>query len=260
MKEIKRHLYLNEEITDNSVIELVETINEINDDDDAREEDIINMAQSLISQGVISNNEIKIPEREPIMLEINCAGGSLSAGFMLITAIENSVTPIIGYVTGHCMSMTVAILASCDFKISSRFASFMIHEVSSGFFGKFGEMMPYLGYIDNGRANYKNVITDNTGIDDERLEEMMKRNHDYFFFPEEALEIGLIDCIDIDGIDVNLFNKKVYGISMTDEIDNDIDESINIDNEKTEEHPDTTTDFSNLSDLDVKELFPLNVE
>ena len=49
MKEIKRHLYLNEEITDNSVIELVETINEINDDDDAREEDIINIAQSLIS-------------------------------------------------------------------------------------------------------------------------------------------------------------------------------------------------------------------
>ena len=212
MEEIKRHLYLNEEITDNSVIELVETINEINDDDDAREEDIINMAQSLISQGVISNNEIKIPEREPIMLEINCGGGSLSAGFMLITAIENSVTPIIGYVTGHCMSMAVAILASCDFKISSRFASFMIHEVSSGFFGKFGEMMPYLGYIDNGRANYKNVITDNTGIDDERLEEMMKRNHDYFFFPEEALEIGLIDCIDIDGIDVNLFSEKVYGI------------------------------------------------
>lgn len=212
MEEIKRHLYLNEEITDNSVIELVETINEINDDDDAREEDIINIAQSLISQGVISNNEIKIPEREPIMLEINCGGGSLSAGFMLITAIENSVTPIIGYVTGHCMSMAVAILASCDFKISSRFASFMIHEVSSGFFGKFGEMMPYLGYIDNGRANYKNVITDNTGIDDERLEEMMKRNHDYFFFPEEALEIGLIDCIDIDGIDVNLFSEKVYGI------------------------------------------------
>lgn len=212
MKEVKRHLYLNEEITDNSVIELVETINEINDDDDAREEDIINMAQSLISQGVISNNEIKIPEREPIMLEINCAGGSLSAGFMLIAAIENSVTPIIGYVTGHCMSMAVAILASCDFKISSRFASFMIHEVSSGFFGKFGEMMPYLGYIDNGRANYKNVITDNTGIDDERLEEMMKRNHDYFFFPEEALEIGLIDCIDIDGVDVNLFSEKVYGI------------------------------------------------
>ena len=212
MEEIKRHLYLNEEITDNSVIELVETINEINDDDDAREEDIINIAQSLISQGVISNNEIKIPEREPIMLEINCGGGSLSAGFMLITAIENSVTPIIGYVTGHCMSMAVAILASCDFKISSRFASFMIHEVSSGFFGKFGEMMPYLGYIDNGRANYKNVITDNTGIDDERLEEMMKRNHDYFFFPEEALEIGLIDCIDIDGIDVNLFSEKAYGI------------------------------------------------
>ena len=244
MEEIKRHLYLNEEITDNSVIELVETINEINDDDDAREEDIINIAQSLISQGVISNNEIKIPEREPIMLEINCGGGSLSAGFMLITAIENSVTPIIGYVTGHCMSMAVAILASCDFKISSRFASFMIHEVSSGFFGKFGEMMPYLGYIDNGRANYKNVITDNTGIDDERLEEMMKRNHDYFFFPEEALEIGLIDCIDIDGGDVNLFSDKVYGIK-NEEVE-EIEES-----DSVEIYPD---------EEDIPDLFPLNVE
>ena len=244
MKEIKRHLYLNEEITDNSVIELVETINEINDVDDAREEDIINMAQSLISQGVISNNEIKIPEREPIMLEINCGGGSLSAGFMLITAIENSVTPIIGYVTGHCMSMAVAIFASCDFKISSRFASFMIHEVSSGFFGKFGEMMPYLGYIDNGRENYKNVITENTGIDDERLEEMMKRNHDYFFFPEEALEIGLIDCIDVDGFDVNLFAEKVYGIKK-EEIE-EIEES-----DSVEIYPD---------EEDIPDLFPLNVE
>lgn len=244
MEEIKRHLYLNEEITDNSVIELVETINEINDDDDAREEDIINIAQSLISQGVISNNEIKIPEREPIMLEINCGGGSLSAGFMLITAIENSVTPIIGYVTGHCMSMAVAILASCDFKISSRFASFMIHEVSSGFFGKFGEMMPYLGYIDNGRANYKNVITDNTGIDDERLEEMMKRNHDYFFFPEEALEIGLIDCIDVDGFDANLFAEKVYGLKK-EEVE-EIEES-----DSVEIYPD---------EEDIPDLFPLNVE
>ena len=260
MEEIKRHLYLNEEITDHSVIELVEMINEINDIDDAREEDIINIAQSLISQGVISNNEIKIPEREPIMLEINCGGGSTNAGFMLITAIENSITPIIGYVTGHCMSMAVSVLASCDFKMSSRFASFMIHDVSSGFIGKLGEMIPYIGYVDNCKINYMEVITSKTNINEEQLEEMMKRNHDYYFFPNEALEIGLIDCIDIDGVDANLFAKKVYGISMTDETDNDIDESINVDNEKTEEHPDTTTDFSNLSDLDVKELFPLNVE
>ena len=142
------------------------------------------------------------------------------------------------------MSIAVAILASCDFKISSRFASFMIHEVSSGFFGKFGEMMPYLGYIDNGRANYKNVITDNTGIDDERLEEMMKRNHDYFFFPEEALEIGLIDCIDVDGFDVNLFAEKVYGLKK-EEVE-EIEES-----DSVEIYPD---------EEDIPDLFPLNVE
>lgn len=247
MEEIKRHLYLNEEITDNSVIELVETINEINDDDDAREEDIINIAQSLISQGVISNNEIKIPEREPIMLEINCGGGSLSAGFMLITAIENSVTPIIGYVTGHCMSMAVAILASCDFKISSRFASFMIHEVSSGFFGKFGEMKPYIGHVDRGRENYKEVIISGTGIDAELLEEIMTRNHDYFFSSDEALELGIIDGIDSKGVDLDMFAEKVYGIPTATE---DFEDSVSEEDMKVE----------TLSDEDFTELFPLNVE
>ena len=212
MTEINRHLYLNEEITDNSVMDLIKKINLINDIDDGEEEDIVGMAQSLISKGIIDNSDIKIPEREPIILEINCGGGSLSAGFMLITAIENSITPIIGYATGYCMSMAVAVLASCDFKMSNRFASFMIHDIAGGFFGKFGELKPYLGHADRGRENYKEVIVTGTGLDLDTLEGLMSRNHDYFFSPDEALEYGIVDGIDINGIDLDLFAEKVYGI------------------------------------------------
>ena len=226
MTEISRHLYLNEEITDESVIGIIKHINLINDIDDDEEESIIGMAQSLITQGIIEPSDIKIPEREPIMLEINCGGGSLSAGFMLITAIENSITPIIGYATGYCMSMAVAVLASCNFKMSNRFASFMIHDVAGGFFGKFGELKPYLGHADRGRENYKEVIVTGTRISSETLEGLMSRNHDYFFSPDEALEYGIVDGIDINGIDLDLFAEKVYGIlpeeiAEVEEIDND---------------------------------------
>ena len=79
---------------------------------------------------------------------------------------------------------------------------------------------------------------------DERLEEMMKRNHDYFFFPEEALEIGLIDCIDVDGFDVNIFAEKVYGLKK-EEVE-EIEES-----DSVEIYPD---------EEDIPDLFPLNVE
>ena len=209
---VNRNIYLNGPINYDSAQEVVSMIKQINEYDSMVEEEQMNMLSEYVNMGVLAQNSIQgLTPREPIMLEINSGGGMTSAGFSIVSAIENSETPIIGYVTGDCMSMATAIVASCHYRMSTKYASFMIHDVYAGFEGKFNDLNSSVNYVKKIRGDYHSLIVEYTNVDADKLDSIIDGNSDFHFTPEEAKVFGLIDALDTDEVDEEKFFNKLYG-------------------------------------------------
>lgn len=206
---IDRTIYLFGEIDTEMAKDVISKIDLINEYDDIMEEEDASTLEMYISRGAIDKNSIKKTNmRKPIRLEINSSGGETSAGYSIITAIENSETPIIGYVTGNCMSMAVAIVSSCHYRVSSEYAEFMVHDVYSGMQGKYSDLNSSLEYIERVRKNYNKVLTKYTKLKEDKVDELVSKNSDHYFSPFDAKVMGIIDSIDNEPIDEGeSFNK-----------------------------------------------------
>src|SRR5699024_787175 len=96
---IDRTIYIFGEIDTEMARDIISKIDLINEYDSLVEDDDTAVLTSLISKGIIDAEAVNgVVGREPIYLEINSNGGETSAGYSIITAIENSNTPIIVYV------------------------------------------------------------------------------------------------------------------------------------------------------------------
>lgn len=212
MQVIDRSIYLYGEIDNDTALEVVSQINHINKIDVMEESSLIDGVDSLIGEGLLGEDSlIGLRAREPITIEINSVGGSSSSGFSIITAIQSSETPIIGYVTGNCMSMAIPILASCDYRVGSEYSKFMIHDVYSASEGKFNDLSSSIEYVRSIREDYIRATAKNTKMTESDVREITNRNSDYFFSPEKALDLGLIDLIDNDEINEEDMLNKLYG-------------------------------------------------
>lgn len=208
---VDRTIYLFGEIDTEMAREIISQIDLINEYDDIMEEEDASTLAMYISRGIIDGKAInKTFTRKPIRLEINSSGGETSAGYSIITAIENSDTPIIGYVTGNCMSMAVAIVSSCHYRMSSEYAEFMVHDVYSGVQGKYSDLNSSLEYIERVRSNYNKVLTKYTKLEKDKVDELVSKNSDHYFSPFDARVMGIIDSVDNEPIDEEEFYKKLY--------------------------------------------------
>ena len=209
---IDRTIYIFGEINTEMARDVISKIDLINEYDSLVEDDDTAVLTSLINKGIIDAKSVNgVVGREPIYLEINSNGGETSAGYSIITAIENSNTPVIGYVTGNCMSMAVAIVASCHYRMASEYAEFMIHDVYSGMQGKYSDLNSSLEYIERVRSNYNKVLTKYTKLEEDKVDELVSKNSDHYFSPFDARVMGIIDSVDTEPIDEDDFFKKLYG-------------------------------------------------
>lgn len=175
--EKKRNLYLHDVVTSASIKDILEKM-----------DDIIYFDNDL-------DYNLKEYERPPIVLDISTPGGSCYAGLSLIHTIRNSPTPIIGIASGVCASMGIPILASCHRREASKHATFMIHDVAHGSFGKIPEVEENLKNAKNLRKFIFNIIKDTTNIKQKFLDKIVTEKTDYYFYANEAKKLGLIDAI-----------------------------------------------------------------
>lgn len=196
---VDRKIYLFGEINNGVAKEVIQKINLINDYDDAYEEEQISELKQVIDPNSQVSGKIQtlIGQREPIYLEINSNGGEAPAGYSIISAIEASSTPVIGYVSGNCMSMAVAILASCDLRIASEYSEFMIHDVYSGMEGKYSDLNSTISYIGRVRENYNKVLVKHTKLTEAEVNELVSKSSDHYFSPIEAQKMGIVDELEV---------------------------------------------------------------
>lgn len=119
-------------------------------------------------------------DESPITLVMNSPGGFVIDAFALYDYIKSIPNQVTIHVLGRCCSAAVLILQAADYRTSAPNSTFMVHRGSRA--DKFDK-------DSDERAD--TIIAERMGWTRKKLDNF--QDYDNYFFPEEALELKLID-------------------------------------------------------------------
>ena len=141
-----------------------------------------------------ADKDIPIEDRKPIKLLVDSYGGSLIGGLMIADAISMSKTPIYTINMGSAYSAGLLIFITGHRRFAYPSASFLFHggSTSTGLVDA-GKFRNYAEFYEQLILRMKNYFLKYTGMTEEMYKE--KKNDDFWFFTEEAIELGFCDEI-----------------------------------------------------------------
>jgi len=169
---INNHIYFYSGIKSNSILKLNKRLKEM-------ETKLLTYADSL--------------EWEPpgIYLHVNSYGGSVFAGVAGMDQIRKCKVPVYTVVDGCCASAATFLTVVGTRRYINKHAHILIHQLSSGFWGKFSAIEDEVKNLKKLMAMIKDVYLKHTDISKKDLEKLLKR--DLWLNAEEALVYGLVD-------------------------------------------------------------------
>lgn len=132
--------------------------------------------------------------KKPITMYINSGGGSVSDGFAIINAMEQSVAPIHTIINGQACSMA-AMISVVGHKRSIFYNSYwMNHPLSEGGNGDYLQFIKdrtkFLIHLDKMTENLLRKYTKLTNLDIKKIE-----NGELWLSAEESMRKGIVDCV-----------------------------------------------------------------
>ncbi len=130
---------MNEQEKESPFLQLLETIEKRKNYTLPLDEDIIDVVyyrEALDTIGDIQGNEV-------LTTVIDTIGGDLHTAFAIIDAIQNCEGTVVAHIRGKAYSAGSMIALAHKNIIVSPFATMMIHDYSSGSFGKGGEIISH---------------------------------------------------------------------------------------------------------------------
>lgn len=173
---MERQLYLCNEVMQSNISPLIQSIIKINNDDDSKEK------------------EYRDWVREPIKLYIDSFGGSCYDGFSLISVIQTSKTPVYTIVLGYAMSMALTIFMSGHKRFLGKYSTLMFHDVSLMNYSDKAEGLKH--GIEEGIRLRKmgiDILLSRSKIQEETLNDYIKRKADWYIPAEEAIKLEMAD-------------------------------------------------------------------
>ena len=128
-----------------------------------------------------------------IFLHVNSHGGDLFSGLAAMDEIRKSKTPIISIVDGCAASAATLMTIAADKRQINKHAYMLIHQLSSGMWGKYKEMKDEMENYDNMMKTIRDIYLEYTKIPKKKLNEILE--HDLWFDAETCLKYGLVDEI-----------------------------------------------------------------
>jgi ATP-dependent Clp protease, protease subunit len=172
-----RTIILSQSISQKAVQEVVQTIYQVNADDQEK------------------RKHYKKYKREPIRLILNTFGGSVYDGLGLIAAIEQSKTPVHTTAMGMAMSMGLFILAAGKKRFATRYSTLMYHQISTHVWDRLEGLKQDLQEGERLEAICEDLLFRRSKLKPKHLKPYKQGKSDWFLSPEEALELKLIDKI-----------------------------------------------------------------
>ena len=131
--------------------------------------------------------------QEYIYLHINSFGGSVFSAFSVIDTIKNSKIPVVSIIEGAAASAATLISVMCDYRIIYENSYMLIHQLSSGTWGKMSELEDEMENLKELMAAIRKIYKESTNIPDGEINEILK--HDLWWNPQICLQKGLVDEI-----------------------------------------------------------------
>jgi ATP-dependent Clp endopeptidase proteolytic subunit ClpP len=173
-KKIERdnnHIYFYSEVDRESIYELIMHIKE------AEEE-------SIITSYKLNLDEI------PIYLHISSFGGSVFAAFNAIDIINACKVPVYTIIDGATASAGTLISLAGNKRYIRPNAYMLIHQLSSGCWGKMSEIEDEFKNLQELMEKIKNFYKDYTNIPKKELNDLLK--HDLWLNSEKCIKYGLV--------------------------------------------------------------------
>ena len=129
----------------------------------------------------------------PINLYINSEGGCLYSTLSVIDIISTNIVHINTIISGVCMSAATLIFLSGHTRYMMENSYMLIHNISSGFWGKMHEFEDEMKNLNELTKKLKSIYTKNSNISKTQLDKILKT--DVLITSQQCLKYGLVDEI-----------------------------------------------------------------
>lgn len=136
---------------------------------------------------------LDLPEPPAIKLHINSRGGEVAASLCAADKLRRSAVPIHTYCEGEIASGATLIAVSGHKRYMTKHSFFLIHQLSSDFWGKYAEFEDEMQNLSMMMDVIKGIYLSNTKIPENELENLLK--HDLYIPPETCLQWKMVDEI-----------------------------------------------------------------
>ena len=134
---------------------------------------------------------IELPGYSPtIRVHIHSDGGDVFSGLSMMDTLKSSRVNVVTIAEGTCCSAATFILLGGNERLMWKHSFVLIHQLSSGFFGKYTELRDEMKTCKKIMSVIKGLYTRETTIPKEKMSEFMKR--DIYLGYEECINYGIV--------------------------------------------------------------------
>lgn len=175
----QRKLFLNTEIDQIAVADIVKHIMQINKEDRGLDTD----------------------KRKPILLYVISNGGEVDSGFELIDVIMNSKTPVYTINLGYQYSMGFLIGLAGHKRYATRNAKFLMHDGSNFVYNSGAKAQDQMEFHKKVEGRIKQYVLSRSKVTEEEYDSKLRV--EWYLFADEAKEKGFVDYILGEDCDIN---------------------------------------------------------
>lgn len=178
IKKIDNHIYFYADVEQVSILQLNLTLKEL-------EKEILSYSSKFNS------------EPAKIYLHINSPGGDLYSALSAVDTIINLKVKVVSIIEGFAASAATIISVVASERVIQKHAYMLIHQLSSGFWGKYQEFEDEAKNLDRLMKMIKQIYKEHTQIKmsgKNGLNECLK--HDLLWDCNECVKVGLVDRIE----------------------------------------------------------------
>lgn len=128
-----------------------------------------------------------------IKLHINSYGGSIFAGLAILDTIRSLKCDLHTYIDGSAASAATIISIAGTKRFIGRNSMMLIHQLSTGSYGKFSELEDDMENNKRLMKMIKDIYKQYTKVPMKNIDEILK--HDLWFDAQKCLELGLVDQV-----------------------------------------------------------------
>lgn len=129
----------------------------------------------------------------PIKLHIQSDGGEVFSAFSAVDTIKNCKVPVHTYIEGCAASAATIISVAGHQRFITKNSHMLIHQISSGFWGKMNEIEDEMKNLALITKYVMNIYKENTNLTLKQMKEIFKK--DLWMPSDECLKMGLVDEI-----------------------------------------------------------------